>query len=328
MKRHTLIAILGLASAFLSGGRANAAGADKCDRPCLNSHVDAYLAAMQAHDPRRISVADHVLFTENTIPLRLGQGLWATMSGEGSYKLYFDDPDDGQAGFIGTIRENGIGAILVLRLKISRGRISEAEMVVRRNPSDAAALETQGPPESLWGEPLDSGDRPSRQELIRPADLYLEGVLHADGNRVPFAQDCSRILDGTRDIKNPEDRSWMFGSFNPNALDCRENLNARVFTSITSIDPRRYLVIDRERGTVFGVFMFHHRGNVTTTDIPGVGTVKLPPELQRPFTTEVAELFKIEHGKIRRILGAVLVLPYMQPDGWTRCPSACDRRGK
>ena len=181
---------------------------------------------MQAHDPSRISVTDHVLFTENTIPLRLGQGLWATMSGEGSYKLYFDDPDDGQAGFIGTIRENGIGAILVLRLKISRGRISEAEMIVRRNPSDAAALETQGPPETLWGEPLSSGDRPSRQELIRPTDLYFEGVVHADGNRVPFAQDCSRILDGTRDINNPEDRSLMFGSFNPSALDCRENLNA------------------------------------------------------------------------------------------------------
>jgi len=326
MRRHALLAILGLAGSLLSGGRATAAAAENCDRACLNAHVDAYLNAMQAHDPSRISVADHVLFTENTIPLRLGQGLWATMSGQGSYKLYFDDPDEGQAGFIGTIRENGIGAILVLRLKISRGRISEAEMVVRRNPSDAAALETQGSPESLWSEPLSPGDRPSRQELIRTTDPYFEALVHRDGKRVPFAQDCSRILDGTRDINNPEDRSFTYGSFNPSALDCSENMN--VWASITSIDPRRYLVIDRERGTVFGVFMFLHRGNVTTMDIPSVGTVDLPPEVLRPFTTEVAEVFKIEHGKIRRIVGAVIVLPYMQPDGWTRCASACDRRDK
>jgi len=150
--------------------------------------------------------------------------------------------------------------------------------------------------------------------------------VHRDGKRVPFAQDCSRILDGTRDINNPEDRSFTYGSFNPSALDCSENMN--VWASITSIDPRRYLVIDRERGTVFGVFMFLHRGNVTTMDIPSVGTVDLPPEVLRPFTTEVAEVFKIEHGKIRRIVGAVIVLPYMQPDGWTRCASACDRRDK
>jgi hypothetical protein len=113
---------------------------------------------------------------------------------------------------------------------------------------------------------------------------------------------------------------------NPSALGCRANMNTRIWVYIRAIDPRRYVVVDRERGEVFGFFMFNHTGTVTTTDIPGVGRVRMPPVTLRPFSVQVAELFKIQGGQIQRIEGVELTLPYMQHDAWESCRSACGGR--
>jgi hypothetical protein len=316
----SLTLCIGLAA---SNGTSAAAESGRCDRACLDSLVDGYLAAMLAHDPARIATSERVRYTENTIPLALGQGVWATLSSLGPYKIYIADPEDGAAAYIGSIRENGIGAILALRLKVTGRRISEAEALLHRNPQDAAELERLGKPSPLWSERLPPGDHPSREQLIHTTDLYFQGILHLDGNMVPFANDCNRVLDGTQDTNNPGDRSFMFGSLNPSALGCRDNMNTRVWAYIRAIDPRRYVVIDRERGEVLGFFMFNHTGTVTTTNIPGVGTVKMPPVTLRPFSVQVAELFKIKGGKIHQIQGVELTLPYMQPDAWKPCKSPC-----
>jgi hypothetical protein len=315
---------LGVSGAAAAAGPGGADESSRCDRQCLTSTVEGYLAAMLAHDPARIAPGgQHLRYTENTIPLSLGQGLWATLSALGPYKIYLSDPEDGEAAYIGSIRENGIGAILALRLKVEGRHIREAEALVHRNPRDAAALEARGQPSPLWSQPLPPGDHPSRAELVRETDLYFQGILHLDGNRVPFANDCNRVLDGTQDTNNPADTGFMFGSLNPSALGCRANLNTRVWAYIRAIDPRRYVVVDRQRGEVLGFFMFNHPGTVTTTDIPGIGTVKMPPVTLRPFSVQVAELFKIEGGQIHRIEGVELTLPYLQPDPWGPCRRAC-----
>src|SRR5215472_2324530 len=78
-----------------------------CDRACLNSFVDQYLDAVVAHDPSRLAVTTLVKFTEDGQHLRLGDGFWRSATGKGTYKFYVDDPDVGQVGFVGTMREAG-----------------------------------------------------------------------------------------------------------------------------------------------------------------------------------------------------------------------------
>ena len=73
-----------------------------CDRACLDSYVDQYLAALVAHDPSRLPLARQVKFTENGQQLQLGDGLWGTASGIGNYKIYADDPQAGEVMFMGT----------------------------------------------------------------------------------------------------------------------------------------------------------------------------------------------------------------------------------
>ena len=303
--------------AATGGAKQASAIAQPCDYACLTGVMDGYLKALVAHDPSQIPVAEHVRFTENTIPLKLGDALWGTISGMGTYKLYFADPREGQVGFEGTIRENGTPAILLARLKVAGGKISEIETLVHRNADEAKALEKFGQPNPVWLQPLTASQKVSRAEMLKIADTYFEGILHSSGDMVPFDPKCNRILDGFQDTNNAAAKGWFdMNSFRPDAMGIRENMNTGVWTYIHSIHPRRYLVVDEKMGIVFGVFMFNHPGKVTFANVKGVGKVPMPPVVMRPSSVEMGEFFKIESGKIRQIEGISVALPYGSSTGW------------
>jgi hypothetical protein len=302
-----------------TGGRQaaqTAAPKSSCDYACLTGFIDQYLKALVAHDPSQAAFADHVKFTENTIPLKLGQALWGTSSGMGTYKISFADPSSGQAGFEGTIRENGTPAILLLRLKVVNRKITEAETIVHRNANDATAFEKMGP-NPTWSTPLQPSERTPRAEMLKDAHLYFQGILHSSGDMVPFDPKCNRILDGYQDTNNPTAKGWFdLASFRPDSMGIRENMNTGIWKYIQSIDPQRYSVVDEKMGIVLGVFMFNHSGTIKFAEVAGAGKVPMPPVTQRPSSVEMGEFFKIEKGKIRQIEGTSLALPYGASTGW------------
>src|SRR6185295_1898791 len=62
-------------------GTAQAAAADKpLDRPALIKLADDYLAALVAHDPRKVALASDVKTVENAKRIKPGEGLWKTMT--------------------------------------------------------------------------------------------------------------------------------------------------------------------------------------------------------------------------------------------------------
>ena len=85
--------------------------------------LDDYIAALKAHDPLRLPLAEKVRFTENNVPLEVGDGLWNTVDGIGAYRLPFLEPKTGQAGLFGVVEENGKPAHLLLRLKVESRRM-------------------------------------------------------------------------------------------------------------------------------------------------------------------------------------------------------------
>ena len=143
------------------------APAKPCDYACLTGFIDLYLGALVAHDPNRLPLATNVKFTENTMQMKLGDALWGTITGMGTYKIYFADPEAGQVGFEGTIRENGTPAILVIRLKVADRKITEVETIVRRGADPAEALEKFGQPNPVWLQPLAASERSSRRDMLR-----------------------------------------------------------------------------------------------------------------------------------------------------------------
>ena len=144
--------------ALASGLAAQTAKSGACDRACLEGFVDQYLDAVTAHDPKLVPLAKNVKFTENGQKLVIPDGLWNSMAGKGTYRLFVDDPQAGSVAFIGTIKEEGrtasepVAGVIALRLKVDNRQISEAETFVVRNPDTAKRLETIGTPNHLFSE--------------------------------------------------------------------------------------------------------------------------------------------------------------------------------
>jgi len=62
-------------------------------------------------------------------------------------------------------------------------------------------------------------------------------------------------------------------------------------------------------------FFDHKAGKTRTYQVPDGRTVTGGPN--RPWTWEIAEMFKIEKGKIRRIEAILTEVPYGMPSGWS-----------
>src|SRR5580658_6772342 len=155
------------AAAFVCAPRAHAGPpASSCDRACLEGVLNDYLAALAARDPSKVPFAADVKFTENTAKLKPGEGFWQTANGQGAFKLYFAEPEAGEAGFIGTMKEWDNPVIFCLRLKVSAGKIEEVEDFVVRDADAAKKLEARSP-DPLFLKAIPVAERESREELVK-----------------------------------------------------------------------------------------------------------------------------------------------------------------
>src|SRR3954449_12978875 len=122
-------AVAVVAAAVLTGYLAPSAHAStgpiplNCNRACLEDVVNQYLAALVAHDPKRVPLSADVMYTENDQQMDVGDGFWKTAEGLGNYKHTFADPEFGQVAFMGTMREAGAVLLMSLRLRVELGRI-------------------------------------------------------------------------------------------------------------------------------------------------------------------------------------------------------------
>ncbi|MCU1337962.1 MAG: hypothetical protein JWO19_3543 [Bryobacterales bacterium] len=294
MLRKLFLTGLAAVAAFAQG-RAGPQG--PCDRACLEGFVNQYLEALVAHDPTRLQMTPDVRFSENDVPLKPGEALWKTASGLGTYKLYFADTQTGQVGFFGTIRENGRPASLVLRLKVENRRISEIETLVLRGAGAATNMERAGTPDPVLTETVPVAERLPRTKLIATTNLYFEAIEQGNGGVAPFHKECNRFENGTL-TSGPQ--------------GCSAQLDTHIFDYIQKIYPRRFVVVDEERQLAFGFFMFNHPGDITWIKNADGTRREMGAAATRPFSVDVAELFRIKDGQIRKVEALMVSLPYGQ----------------
>jgi hypothetical protein len=308
---------LWLAIAALAGlGGPVAAAPPACDRGCLQGFVERYLDALVAHAPGRLPLAAGARFTENGQTLALGDGLWGTIEARDGYELTFADPRAGQVGAFVTVRESGRHQILGLRLKVTKGRIAEIETLVVR-PKQGVVF---GEPAALEPDPemttaLTPAERRPREELVRIADSYFEGLVHATETLTPFADDCRRIENGIVTANNP---AVPKGGLPVWALGCHAQFATHFSQFITRVRDRRYPVVDEERGLVYAEVFFDHAGRIKTQTLADGTVSPVPPDMTVPYTFEIGELFKIKDGKILHIEALVMPAPYGMRPGWPR----------
>src|ERR1700729_2606896 len=97
--RSTLVVLCAIAFGALTANASTGPIPLNCDRKCLEGLVDQYLAALVAHDPKRLPLSADVRYTENDQTMELGDGFWKTVEGPGNYKHVFADPEFGQVVF-------------------------------------------------------------------------------------------------------------------------------------------------------------------------------------------------------------------------------------
>ena len=312
--RSTLVALGAIAAALLIfGSRANASTGSiplNCDRACLEDLVNQYLAALVAHDPRRLPLSADVRYTENDQLMNIGDGFWKTVESVGNYKHIFADPEFGQVALMGTMHEGGTPILMSLRLRIQLGRITEVESIFFRpgggGPNNAPALDQPGyKPEDMWFKSIPPAQRLSRQEMISIADAYFSGLEKNDGKGVngtgtyPFTSDCDRIENGSHTTNVPRPPNEPKDAINGFALDCMSQFKLGFYFVVQSIHNRRYPLVDAERGVVWSHAVFD-QGTVNS----GVLSDGRPYKFRgfnRPSSILVTEAFLIENGKIRRV---------------------------
>jgi hypothetical protein len=290
--------------------------------------VDRYLDAMVAHDPKQIPLIKGAKFTENGQKLVIPDGLWNSMAGKGSYRLFVDDPQAQSVAFIGTIKEEGrtpgepIGGVIALRLKLQNGEISEAETFVVRNKDTFDRLEKIGTPNRLFTEAIPPAERMSRAELVKTANMYFSGMQQNDGKGVyPFSDDCNRIENGMQTtnapLKEGQTRPDPATATNYSAAwSCKEQFQSGLLHFVTRIRDRRYVAVDPERGLVFSFAFFDHSaGKTRHFETPNGRAVVAGPT--QPWTWEIAEMFKVENGKLRQIEAVLDRAPYGMTSGWS-----------
>ena len=306
-------------------------------RADLEGFVDKYMDAMLAKNVDPALFAKNVRFTENGVQLPLGdEGLWASMVGKGSYKFYVPDVEINQIAFIGTAREesdtekDGDPVAIALRLKIENGLISEVEQLVIRAdsgmgtnmPPAAVSIERGVEPHPIYFEVIPENERPSRDALIAVANKYFTGMQKNDGKGdYPFTDDCHRLENGTPTTntqlqpgeKKPDPKTTTVYS---TAWGCKEQFDSGLLYFVTRIRDRRFVAVDRERGIVFAFGFFDHAaGKTRHFKVPDGRDVVVGPVA--PWTWQIAELFKIEDNKIRRIEAVLHKSPYGMNSGWS-----------
>jgi hypothetical protein len=224
-------------------------------------------------------------------------------------------------------------------LKVENRQITEIETLMVRAPAPprgntargaqpapptgaAVNMERLGTPSLLFTPTIPPAERMSREDLIKVANMYFSGMEKNDGKGVyPFTDDCNRIENGslTTNVspRAGETRPDPKTATGYSAMwSCREQFESGLIHFVWRIRDRRFVAVDPERGLVYSfVFFDHALGKDRTFQTPDGRTVTGGP--QDPWTWQIAEMFRIEKGKMRQIEAVLLRAPYGMTSGWS-----------
>jgi hypothetical protein len=283
-----------------------------CDRQCLYGFLDQYLHALVARDPSRLHWAKMVQNTENNVSLQVGDGLWGTITGLGSYDLRFADTTNGQVGFYGVVQEKTVSSVIALRLKIDDGAISEVETLVRRNEGSSLF---PNPPvlveKPVLNEIVPPEQRRPRERMIAIANGYWDTLQLNDGTLfTQFDDNCDRIENGLQTTRNPK-----LLNISPVAtLGCADQFKMGHYRFDDRLRARRFPIVDEERGLVLSAAFLDHAGRLGTYKYTDGRVVE--SSFKTPSSLCALELFKIVDGKIRQIEAVFISVPYNMPSPW------------
>jgi hypothetical protein len=225
--------------------------------------------------------ADRVAYAENSVGIRINEGIWQGVTAADASPLVVADARTGKGVWIGRIEEHGQPAWAAITVSSAGRQIDGIDALIRRKE--------YGPP---YAEPeagaapdfpaLPSGIRTSRETMQEVFDVALAAInAHGPAPDV-FTAGCRLSLNGV-------DLAGCAAPFEGSGMDAVERLR-----------DAELLAADETRGiAVFRLFQ----------DLPALGG-------GYPLTEQIVELFRFDNGRIAGIHAWTSELPYgMKPHG-------------
>jgi hypothetical protein len=319
-----------------------------CNRQCLIDATDAYLAALAAHDISKARLSDQIVFVENAVKTKPGEGLWKSIvKGPSTFAIHVPDEVNQTAGFLGMMTymapppaPQGTSpeqraewaaktppveqpVIVALRLKLDAGgNITEAEHLLS-GVRDAQMVNLQTPRPGIFAE-IPAAQRKSHDELIRMGASYYDALDDNNGELMPFAPDCERHENGmiTASDKPSTAPAIPGAAATPQvARDCRQQLNSNTFQYVDRIENRRVFAADPQTGLVMGLSHFRHPMTNLPYQVKALDGTTIERNKKNlafaPFDLPAAHIFKIgADGMVHEIEAMGFTAPYNSPTGW------------
>lgn len=289
----TTLAFLGLLA--LAGCATPLAATASCDRLCLSRLMDRTIADLQTG---QVGAFQAIKLTENGAAIRPAASELRLLKSQ-TYRQFFADPTSGAAGFFGSGLEADRPVIFAVRIRARGGVLTEVETVVA-HAGEASAFSPQAmiAPKPAWDAVLPPERRTPRAAMIAAAEAYFDGIEAADGSKTPVTPGCGRYENGAQ--LAGEGKLFRYC----NSLEALDYIKA--------VRDRRYPLVDEERGLVWGIAAFNIPGGPYVRTVGGESEQAVRP----PRSLLVAELFKIDSGRIDDIVVVMRNLPLGGPTGW------------
>jgi hypothetical protein len=316
------------AGAAILAGSTGAQAQSACDRTCLIKLSDDYVAALVAHDPKKVPLADALVTVENLKRIRPGEGLWTTLTaGPGNFVIHVADPVSQQVGVMLVAKGAENKPIMFgIRLKYAGGSIVEAEHLVGNALNDAQVANLQTPRAGLLREvPYEYAD--SRGRLIWLGKSYYDALDWNNSLYSAFADDCERHENGFQTARNPMYRAAAAGAVSGQAdpafaylggLGCAAQMDTNMWEYISSIHNRRVEIADTVTGLVWGMSHFQHDFTKQDFELISVPHAKVRHMEYKPFDMPAIHIYKVWGGKIHEIEAVGLTTGYKSPTGWEK----------
>src|SRR5688572_19162604 len=201
---------IGSAAIAIVVGAGSASAQTTCDRACLRTMLDQYLAAVVKHDPAAAPLVVGFRQTENAINVRPGNGVWKTVTGLGKVQRRYVDATSGQAAYYGTVEEGSSTAVVTVRVRVENKQLTEAEWYIARadDPGLNGARQPGRPPANLHNPEylaknpppervVPANQRSDRATLVRIVNSYFDAITSHDGSVALTHPGCGRVENGT-----------------------------------------------------------------------------------------------------------------------------------
>ena len=325
MKKITSVVLFSVAMLAIIAVPVQSFGAP-LERAALIKLADDYFAALVAHNPKAVPLANNVKMVENVKRIQPGEGLWKSASSlpVANFKIVIPDTVAQQVGGLVILGIGGKPAQLGFRLKVEADRITEAEhMIVEISNPDNPMLQSARPA-IMMEVPYEYRD--SRGRLVWIAKSYYDALDLNNGSLSPFASDCERRENGMRTAPFGGPSLGGVGipgtKAKPGASlygmqDCAAQLNTGTFQYIDVIANRRVEIADELTGLAMGFSHFHHSMKQKVFTILNNPDRQVSDmSSQNPFDMPALHIYKIWGGQIHEIEAIGIVTDYNVPTGW------------